>query len=376
MKDLSGYLKLRKPALGTPTLRRLGSTAGIAALLLGSSASGVLADGGTFDGGGKIGKDDGYGAHELAAPTYAVTAGGTLYQYGTGKDGNAYYVTYDGEAWSDWQGYGEQPAKYVQDPAPVVYRDEAFVAYLGEDGKYYFADGTEWIDISGDYEFEVAPTMSVYGDALYVYGAATDGYVYWKGYDGTAWGEWAAIGGETASAHEVYAVEWDGYNNVFWTDAEGVTRWNRFDGTDWTGAKALPGDYEIADAVYAVGYDDALYAMGSTEDGKGAYNVFTAGDGWSGWAALDGAPKVRYQPAVHVYEGAVHAVYTGGDGHGYYVTYGEDGWSEYQDLGDNYAYEPGLYEYGDAYHVTYTGEDGSAYYKAYTAADGEAESDY
>lgn len=372
MKDLSGYLKLRKPAI-----RRLAGTVGIASLLLGSSIGATLADGATFDGGAQIGKDDGYGTYELAAPTYAVSTKDTLYQYGTGKDGNAYYVTYDGSEWSDWQGWEAQPTKYVQDPAPVVYQDTAYVSYLGDDGHYYFADGAEWTDISGEYEFEHAPTMNVYGETLYVYGTATDGYVYWKDYDGSAWGEWAAISDETTSAYEVYAVDWDGYNNVFWTDAEGVAQWNRFDGAEWTGTKALPGDYQIADAVYAVGYDDALYAMGSTKDGKGAYNVFKQEDGWSGWAAVDGAtaPEVQYQPALHVYDDAVHAVYTGGDGHGYYVSYGKDGWSDYQDLGDNYAYEPGLYEYGDAYRVTYTGEDGYAYYKEYVPAEKKA-SDY
>ena len=368
MKDLSGYLKLRRPGI-----RQLAGTVGIATLLLGTSMGAALADGATFEGGGQIGKDDGYGDYEyaLAAPTYAVATEDTLYQYGTGKDGNAYYVTYDGSEWSEWQGYADQPTKYVQDPAPAVYQDTAYVSYLGDDGKYYFADGAEWTDISGDYTFEYAPTMNVYGEKLYVYGTASDGSVYWKDYDGSAWGEWGAISDETTSAYEVYAVDWDGYNNVLWTDAEGATSWNRWDGTAWTGTKALPGDYEMADAVYAVGYDDSLYAMGSTKDGKGAYNVFKQEDGWSGWAALDGTPEVKYQPAVHVYEDALHAVYTGDDGKGYYVSYNADGWTEYTDLGGNYAYETGLYEYGDAYHVTYTGKDGYAYYKEYKAADGE-----
>jgi len=216
MKDLSGYLKLRRPGI-----RQLAGTVGIATLLLGTSMGAALADGATFEGGGQIGKDDGYGDYEyaLAAPTYAVATEDTLYQYGTGKDGNAYYVTYDGSEWSEWQGYADQPTKYVQDPAPAVYQDTAYVSYLGDDGKYYFADGAEWTDISGDYEFEYAPTMNVYGDKLYVYGTATDGNVYWKDYDGSAWGEWGAISDETISAYEVYAVDWDGYNNVFWTDA-------------------------------------------------------------------------------------------------------------------------------------------------------------
>ena len=113
----------------------------------------------------------------------------------------------------------------------------------------------------------------------------------------------------------------------------------------------------ISDAVYAVGYDDSLYAMASTQDGKGAYTTFTQDEGWAAWATLDGTPEVKDQPAAYVYEDALHTVYSGGDDKGYYASYDADGWTEYTDLGDNYAYEPGLYGDGDAYHVTYTGED-------------------
>ena len=47
------------------------------------------------------------------------------------------------------------------------------------------------------------------------------------------------------------------------------------------------------------------------------------------------------------------------------------GWTDWQDLGGNYAYEPALYEYDGGYYLTYTGEDGYAYTKEYKAGEPE-----
>ena len=104
-------------------------------------------------------------------------------------------------------------------------------------------------------------------------------------------------------------------------------------------------------------------------DGVPYYNTFD-GDGWSGWSTYDTAPPapVKYQPSVSVYDGKQHAVYTGDDGHAYYTAY-DGSWSEWQDLGDNYAYDPYAYEYDDSLYVTYTGTDGYVYVKPYAAKD-------
>ena len=47
------------------------------------------------------------------------------------------------------------------------------------------------------------------------------------------------ISDDSYSAYEVYAIDWDGYNNVFWSDEEGHVYWNRFDGQSWDGVKQL-----------------------------------------------------------------------------------------------------------------------------------------
>src|SRR5215213_7390852 len=85
------------------------AVAGLTAILLGTSAGGALA----LDGGYREGKKVGEG--EFNASTYNITVDDTLYQYATGKDGNAYYTTFDGKSWDDWGGWESQPVKFQYD---------------------------------------------------------------------------------------------------------------------------------------------------------------------------------------------------------------------------------------------------------------------
>src|SRR5262249_55482471 len=83
--------------------RRGVAVTGMAAVLLGVAAGGALADG--YGKATQIGGND----YSYASSTYTVTYNKDLYQYETGKDGNAYYSYYDGSKWSDWQSYADQP---------------------------------------------------------------------------------------------------------------------------------------------------------------------------------------------------------------------------------------------------------------------------
>lgn len=345
---------------------------GLTAALVGTTAGGVFAAG-TYGEAKKIG--DG----QFAGSTYNVTVDDTLYQYATGKDGKAYYTTYDGRSWLDWTSWDAQPAKYKGDPAPAVYDGKSYVAYHGEDGKYYVsAAGGDFTDISGDYTFKTAPYANVYKDKLYIYGVADDGYVYWIDYDGADWGTWSEIGGETTAAYEVYAVDWGGYNNVFWTTGDGHVYWNRWDGSGWTGAKNLGNTVVIKSAPYAVGYapEKKLYAYAVTDDGYPAWNAFTDGEGWSGWKAYDVPYKVKNQPNAYVYDDVQHVVYTGDDGHAYYTEYDGETWADWTDLGANYAYDPHQYEYDGDLYLTYTGKNSNVYVKAYAAGGGDDDGGY
>lgn len=350
-------------------------TAGLAVALLGTTVSGVLALEGSYGEPKKVG--DG----AFASSTYNVTVDDTLYQYATGKDGNAYYTTFDGTEWSEWTGWEAQPAKYKADPAPAVYNDASYVTYYGEDGKYYFSGGGggDWADISGEYTFKAAPYANVYNDKLYIYGVAEDGYVYWIDYNGSEWGTWGEIGGQTTSAYEVHAVDWGGYNNVLWTSDDGNVYWNRWDGTEWTGTKELTNSLALKSAPYAVGYEPEkkLYAYAVSADGQPAWNVFTEGEGWTGWKPYEGLDaKVKNQPNAYVYDDVQHLVFTGDDGHAYYTEYAGEWSDEWADLGDNYAWDPYQYEYAGDLYLTYTGENGNVYNKAYEGAAGGEDSGY
>ena len=361
----------RRAARGALGIVALGSLAFASTLA-------VLAQATPFDGGGQIGGDD----YTYDSGPYAIVYDGTLYEYATGTDGKGYYTTYDGEEWSSWQGWDDQPADYQWQPTAVDFNDSQYVFYNGQDGGIYHNayDGEEWSgweNLAGDYSFDYAPYANTYGDAVYLYGVADDGYLYYKAWQDAEWSDWAAVSEEyTAGGYQPYGVDWDDYNNVFWTGDDGKVYWNRYDGSEWTGAKALPyeaDEYQYDSAPYAIGYseDEKLYAYAVTADGAPNWNVFD-GEGWSGWKEYEAEfpAKAKYQPNAYEYDGKQHLMVTGDDGHAYYTTYdGEYG--EWQDLGDNYDYDPYQYEYNDGYYLTYTGTTGYIYYKVYGGDGGD-----
>ena len=346
-----------------------------AALLLGLVAPTARAH---YEGGGQVAGD----AYSYADAPYAIVYQDAIYEYATGEDGKGYYTTYDGEAYAPWAGWEDQPADYQWQPTAVDAGETQYVFYSGKDGGLYHNayDGEAWAgweNVAGEYEFPYAPYANTYEETVYLYGATGDGELYYKTWADGEWSEWAAVHDDyPAGEYQPYAVEWGGYNNVFWTGADGKVYWNRYDGTEWTGAKALPyeaDEGEYATAPYAIGYseDDSLYAYAVTADGAPNWNVFD-GEGWAGWKEYEAEfpASAQYQPSAYEYEGVQHLVVAADDGHAYYTTYdGEYG--EWQDLGENYAYDPYQYAYGEGLYLTYTGTDGYVYVKPYVAdADG------
>jgi len=194
MKDaaVGGYRRARRGL----------SVLGVAAALLGTVAGGALADG--YGDAKQIGGDE----YEYGYSTYATEYKGDVYQYETGKDGNAYYSTYDGKEWADWKGWDDQPVKYKYDPAPASYKDGTYVCYTGEDGYIYYNwyDGSDWSGWAkiGDeeYKFDSAPYGYAKSDYFYLYATGEDGYVYYNQYDGTDWTGWANISGESKAKYE------------------------------------------------------------------------------------------------------------------------------------------------------------------------------
>ena len=364
----------------TTDYRRAGRT--IATAVFGgtlalSAAVTAFAQDGAFEGGGQVSGD----AYQYAAAPYALPYQDSLYEYATGKDGKGYYTVYDGQAYSAWAGWEDQPADYQYEPTAVDAGGTQYVFYNGTDGGIYYDtyDGQSWSgweNIAGEYEFAYAPYANTYGDAVYVYGQDAEGALYSKYWVDGAWTEWAAISDDYAAGeYQPYGVEWGGYNNVFWTGKDGKVYWNRYDGTAWTGAKALAGEGDYGSAPYAIGYspEKKLYAYANAKDGAPYWNSFADGEGWSGWQAYEAElpAKATYQPHAYEYNGVQHVVYTGDDGHAYYTEYAADGgYEEWVDLGANYDYDAQTYEYDGGYYLTYTGTDGYVYVKPYVAAAG------
>ena len=338
--------------------------------LFASSLLGAVA---SYDGGAKVGGGAYDNAVEFEYGTYAVCDDAVTYQYATGKDGNAYYNTYDDGAWAGWTGWDAQPSPVAWDAAPVTYDGATYAFYTGTDSHLYeIAGDAGWKDISGDYTYASAPYATATDDGLYLYASGEDGYVYQRSYTtADGWDSWTAVS-ETAGKGKPYATSWGDHQNVFYTDNAGKSYWNRYsyaDGT-WSGEIEIPADYGFKSTPYAVGYEPEgkLYAYAVTEDGAPAYNVFD-GDGWAGWQTWDVDWSADYQPNAYVYNGTQHVAYTSGDGHAYAITYGTDGWSEWEDLGGNYAYDTQQYECGNTLSLTYTGKDGAIYTKTYSGGE-------
>ncbi len=332
----------------------------------------VSAQEAAFAGGGSVDGD----AYTFAAGPFALVYQDTLYEYATGEDGQGYYTTYvEGEGYTDWGGWADQPADFQWQPTAVDFNGNQYVFYNGTDGGIYHNayDGSAWSgweNLAGEFTFPYAPFANAFEDGVYLYAVTDTGDLHYKVWSGGEWSAWEAINEEDeAGPYQPYALDWDGYENVFWTGADGTVYWNRYDGEEWSGARALP---DADDAIafgyspFAVGYEpeEALYAYAISEDGAVYFNVFE-GDAWSGWETVGEAPaEVKNQPSVSVYDGVQHMVYTGEDGHAYYVSYDGD-WGDWQDLGDNYAYDPFQYEYEGNLYLTYVGTDGEAYVKPY-----------
>jgi hypothetical protein len=339
----------------------------------------------------KLASGGAYEEYEYAYSPYPVYYEEDVYLYATGKEGEAQYYTYDGE-WSEPYVIEEAPVKYQWDAAAVSINGNQYAFYAGEDGKYYHAayDGSAWggwEDVSGEYEFVAAPFAYDYAGDVWLYGVATDDYLYYKYWESDTgeWTEWAQVSADyTSGAYQPYAVTWNDYNNVFWTGEDGYVYWNRYsdESGEWTGEKQLPyeaDEYTYAYPPYAVGYGktDQLFAYAITEDGVPNWNTFSEDEGWSGWKPYDAEyPGTGYdQPYAYVYGDIQYVFITADDGHAYYATYDGEAHSDWTDLGENYAYQVATYEYDGDYYLTYTGENGYLYYKGYAAGEPEEEDD-
>lgn len=317
--------------------------------------------------------------------TYVACDGDTAYQYATGTDGYAYATSYANGEWSEWTMAGE--TEVAGDAAPVAYDGKSQAYYTGKDGSLYeltwdsYGDA-QWNDVAGGYTFAASPYASTTDETVNLYGTASDGYVYHKGYSDGAWGEWQPLNDAEYPAKtdaKPYGVAWGDHENVFWVGADEKVYWNRYSHADqtWVGAKEIPADYGFSATPYAVGYgpEETLYCFCADAQGTPTWNTFADGDGWSGWQTYEASWSAKGQPNAYVHEETLHVAYTAEDNHGYYQQYSADGWADdWADLGENYGYGTCQYEYEGDLYLTYTGEDGGIYYREF-AYDGNGTTD-
>ena len=319
---VDGYRGVRQGAIALA----LGATVTLGGVL------GAFAADGTFDEGGQV-KSGGYEEYEYAAgpvrgrpttdtstPTRPARTARATTSPTTAPSGASYYT------WED------QPADYKWEPAAVTYGESQYVFYAGEDSKYYLQRLRRlrvggWEDISGEYEFAVRPVrqrlrrlplrLRHRHRRLRLRTSPTTAPSGRTGRRSTR---------TTRPPVPAYAIEWDGYNNVFWTGKDGKVYWNRYDG-DRSGPAPrrcrTAEEYEYADAPYAIGYR-GRHALRLRHRPRTAPRTGTPSTARAGAGGRPTRPRLRGRgqvPAERLrLRGVQHVVYTAEDGHAYYTT--------------------------------------------------------
>ena len=180
-----------------------------------------------------------------------------------------------------------------------------------------------------------------------------------------------------AGDYQPYAIEWGGYNNVFWTGKDGKVYWNRYDGeTEWTGAKdcrtpPMSTSTRTPRTRSATRTTTPSTPTPSARTAPRTGTPSTARAGAGGRRYESGGRGQGYQPYAYEYDGVQHdRLHRRGRPRLLHHLRRLLTWSDWHDLGDNYAYDAYSYEYDDAYYLTYTGENGYLYYKEYKAGEG------
>ena len=142
-----------------------------------------------YDGSAWTGAVELAGDYTYADSLYAVAYDNTLYAYATGADGMPYYNTFaEGQGWGGWQAYATAPAAQVAyQPSVSVYEDKQHVIYTGKDGHAYYTsyDGASWSgweDLGTNYAYDTV--QYGYGDGHYLAYTGADGDIYYKTYSG------------------------------------------------------------------------------------------------------------------------------------------------------------------------------------------------
>jgi hypothetical protein len=158
-----------------------------------------------------------------------------------------------------------------------------------------------------------------------------DGTMLWRHFDGTAWSDWASLGGSAASGPA--AAPYGSAINAFMTATDGAVYQDTYVDGSWHGWVSLGGGASSAPAaewrkgplnyfdVAIKGLDNAIW-----------FETYVPGHGWSGWSSLGG--NLTSAPAlVSQADGIVNVFARGADCTLYQRYWDGSKWSDWLSLG-------------------------------------------
>jgi len=208
----------------------------------------------------------------------AAAANGAVSVTAYADDGNVYYNSYDGDAWSGWAAVSDTASygKAECDPYTVAWGGYENVFWTGDDGNVYWNryDGSAWNGpkaLPGDYTFDYGVYAVGYEEeeSLYAYGVTSDGAPAYNVFDGEAWSGWTNYDVEWTAKGQPTAYVYDDVQHVVYTGTDGHGYHTTYDGKGWAAWDDLGSNYAYDSSLYE--YDDDLYLTYTGEDGSVYY---------------------------------------------------------------------------------------------------------
>jgi hypothetical protein len=245
------------------------------------------------------------------------------YVYYTGDDGAIYQYDWNAEAWtplaSDYT-FKSAPAVAVNEVVSVsAYADDGNVYYNSYDGSAW----SGWVPVSDTASYGKAgadPYAVAWGGYENIFWTGDDGNVYWNRYDGSTWNGPKALPGDDTFDYGVYAVGYEADQSLYayGVTSKGAPAYNVFDGDGWSGWTAYDVDWTAKYQPNAYVYDDVQHVVYTGADGHG-YHITYDGKAWGSWDDL--GANYDYDSSQYEYDGDLYLTYTGEDGSVYYKTW-------------------------------------------------------
>jgi hypothetical protein len=252
-----------------------------------------------------------------------VSYGDDSYVYYTGQDGTIYQYAWGEDAWSPVTG------DYTFKSSPAASNNEVLsLSAYADDGNVYYNsyDGSAWsgwaaVSDTASYGKAECDTYNVYwGEYENTFWTGDDGKVYWNRYDGTAWSGAKALPGDYTFGYGAYAVGYAPEESLYAyavTD-DGKAAYNVFDGSAWAGWELYDVSWDAKGQPNAYVYDDVQHVVYTGADGHAYHNTYD-GSGWSEWEDL--GENYGWDTSQYEYDGNLYLTYTGQDGSVYYKTW-------------------------------------------------------